>query len=177
MKRRWLWLAAAALLVGGCAAGERLSPAADLQIIADVPPFAQQTRGDDCAGVALASLLGHAGINVTPAEIDAAVYDPRLGGALLPDLERFAAKAGAQPRSARGDAAQLRTLLQNGRPVLVPLDLGWGPWRRPHYVVVYGAGIDSLLMHVRRDEIREMPLTEFDRRWSGMGRLYLYLEP
>ena len=148
-----------------------------MEIIAGVPPFEQQTRGDDCAGVALASLLGHAGITATPAEIDAAVYDPRLGGALLPDLERYAADAGAKPRSARGDVEQLRELLAAGRPVLVPVDLGWGPWRRPHYVVVYGTGVDSVLMHVRRDEVREMPLSEFEQRWSGMGRLYLYLEP
>lgn len=177
MTCRWLCLAAVAFLLAGCAAARRSLPAADLQVIAGVPPFEEQTRGDDCAGVALASLLGHAGIAVPAAEIDAAVYDPRLGGALLPELERFAAKAGAKPHSGRGGVAEMRRLLQAGRPVLVPIDLGWGPWRRPHYVVVYGLGVDSVLMHVRRDEVREMPLSEFERRWSGMGRLYLYLEP
>ena len=168
---------AAALLLWGCAAAGRSLPAADVQIIVGVPPFGEQTRGDDCAGVALASLLGHAGVAVPAAEIDAAVYDPRLGGALLPDLERFAAKVGAKPRSGRGSVAQMHRLLQAGRPVLVPIDLGWGLWRRPHYVVVYGAGVDSVLMHVRRDDVREMLLSEFERRWSAMGRLYLYLEP
>lgn len=148
-----------------------------MQIIAGIPPFGEQTRGDDCAGVALASLLGHAGITVAPAEIDAAVYDPRLGGALLPDLERFAADAGARPRSGRGGVEDVRRLLTSGRPVLVPIDLGWGLWRRPHYVVIQGMSPESFLLHVRRGEIREMWLAEFERRWAGMGRLYLYLEP
>lgn len=177
MTQRWPRLAAVALLLAGCATAGRSLPADGLQIIAGVPPFVQQTRGDDCGGVALASLLGHAGIGVAAAEIDAVVYEPRLGGTLLPDLEKFAAKAGAKPRSGRGSVAELRRLLLAGRPVLVPIDLGWGGWRRPHYVVVYGQGVDSLLMHVRRDEVREMPLAEFEQRWSGMGRLYLYLEP
>jgi len=172
--RQWLSLAAAALLVGGCAAAP--SPA-DLRIIPGVPAFQEQTRRDDCAGVALASLLGYAGIIAAPAAIDAAVYEPLLGGALLADLEKFAVGAGASPRSGRGSLDDLHQLLAAGSPVLVPIDLGWSLWRRPHYVVLYGVGDDKFLMHLRHGAIRTMTMAEFSRRWSTMGRLYLYLEP
>lgn len=166
----------AALVLGGCAAADRLAAPAEMRIIRDVPAFQEQARRDDCAGVALASLLAHAGITVAPAAIDAAVYDRRLGGALLPDLERFAAQAGARPRSGRGSVAELRRLLGAGVPVLAPIDLGWGPWRRPHYVVLFGFNEHDFRLHLRARETVSMSAAEFDKRWSAMGRLWLYLE-
>ena len=84
--------------------------------------------------------------------------------------------AGATPRSGRGTLDDLRQLLRAGRPVLTPIDLGWGLWRRPHYVVLFGVGDDGLLMHLRHGETRTMAWSEFERRWSVLGRLYLYLE-
>lgn len=177
MRRRWICRLAAVLVLGGCAAAAPPAPAPEMRTIPGVPAFAAQVRNDDCGSVALASLLGHAGIAVTPGEIDAAVYEPRLGGTLLPDLERFAAVAGAKPQSGRGGADTLRRLLRAGRPVLVPIDLGWGLWRRPHYVVLYGIGEEGFLMHLRHGESRTMALAEFEARWSRLGRLYLYLEP
>jgi ABC-type bacteriocin/lantibiotic exporter with double-glycine peptidase domain len=171
-----LCLAAAALVLGGCAATSRQALPADMVSIPGVPDFQQQARSDDCAGVALASLLGHAGIVIAPAAIDAEVYDPRLRGALLADLEQFATKAGARPRSGRGTLTELRQLLSSGIPVLVPLDLGWGPWRRPHYVVLFGFNEQAFLLHRRADETITMAATEFEQRWTAMGRLRLYLE-
>jgi ABC-type bacteriocin/lantibiotic exporter with double-glycine peptidase domain len=172
---RRLGLVATVLLVAGCTAGSPAVPA-DMQVIPGVQPFHEQQRRDDCAGVALASLLAHDGITVTPATIDAAVYDSRLGGALLADLERYAAGVGAHPRTGRGTLGELRILLGAGVPVLMPIDLGWGPWRRPHYVVLFGFNEHGFLMHLRAHETPVMTAAEFDRRWSAMGRLWLYLE-
>lgn len=173
MTRRCLCLAAA-LFLGGCAAGR--PDTTDMLAIPGVPAFQEQTRRDDCAGVALASLLGHAGITVAPATIDAAVYDLRLSGALLADLERFAAGTGARPRSGRGTLPGLRALLGSGVPVLVPIDLGWGPWHRPHYVVLFGFNDHNFLLHLRAHETIGMTALDFERRWTAMGRLWLYLE-
>lgn len=170
------WRLAAVLIVTGCGLAGRPAPSAEMLVIPDVPEFQTQERRDDCAGVALASLLGHAGIIIAPADIDATTYDPRLGGTLLPDLEKFAAAAGARPQSGRGSMDKLRELLHAGQPVLVPIDLGWSLWRRPHYVVLFGTGNAGFLMHVRHGETRTMTIPEFERRWSPLGRLYLYLE-
>ena len=176
MTLRWLGMAAAAVLLNGCAMTGRPVPSSGLLVISGVPAFEAQERDDDCAGVALSSLLGHAGLTVSPATIDRVIYDQRLRGALLPDLEKFAAAAGARPRSGRGSLDELRRLLRGGRPVLAPIDLGWSLWRRPHYVVLYGVGDDEFLLHLRHGETRTMSGTEFEQRWSVMGRLYLYLE-
>ena len=172
-----LMLVVAALFLGGCTAVPDTAPPTDLQVIPGVPPFAEQSRRDDCAGVALASLLAHAGISVPAEAVDAAVYDRRLGGALLADLENYAAAAGAVPRSGRGSLDELRQRLASGRPVLVPIDLGFAVWRRPHYVVVFGYGARSVYLHLRAGQSVEMADAEFERRWSAMGRLFLYLEP
>jgi hypothetical protein len=170
-------LVVVAVLYGCGVAGGPLPPA-ELLVIAGVPAFEAQARDDDCAAVALASLLGHAGVLMAPAVIDAAVYDPRLGGALLPDLERFAVGAGGvRTHSGRGTVGELQRLLRAGHPVLVPIDIGWSLWRRPHYVVLHGFGDAGFLMHLRRGETRVMPVAEFERRWALLGRLYLYLEP
>ena len=176
MTRRWFCLAAAILFLGGCAAAGRPAAPADMLVIPGVPDFQEQTRRDDCAGVALASLLAHAGITAAPAAIDAAVYDERLGGALLADLENFAVGLGAKAQSGRGSLAGLRQLLGAGRPVLVPLDLGWSLWRRPHYVVLFGFNERSLLLRLRANQTRIISAEEFERRWTAMGRLFLYLE-
>lgn len=177
MIRLWLCWAGAAATLCGCAPTAQQLPSSDLLVIPGVPEFQAQTRGDDCASVALASLLAHAGFTASPADIDDAIYEPKLGGSLLPDMERFAASTGAKPRTGRGTLEEVRLLLHAGRPVLVPIDLGWSVWRRPHYVVLFGFGDGAFLMHVRRGETRTMTSSEFDRRWTSMGRLYLYLEP
>src|SRR5512139_1008361 len=173
---RWFCGLAAALILGGCSPAVQSTPRPELMIIPGVPPFQMQLRDDDCSSVALASLLSHAGVSVLHADIDKAVYEPKLGGTLLPDLEKYAVAVGARPHSGRGSVSELRRLLRAGRPVLVPIDLGWSLWRRPHYVVVYGTSDAGLLMHLRNGESRTMGLTEFDRRWATMGRIFLYLE-
>ena len=169
-------LAAVVLLLSltGCS----LAPAASSKmiVIPDVPVFAPQIRNDDCGSVALASLLEHAGYTVSPAVIDRHIYDPLLRGSLLPDMENYAAGLGAQTRSGRGDLAWLRARLTGGVPVLVPIDMGLGIWRRPHYVVVFGFDPQSFLIHQRQGAPSTMSAAELDRRWEKMGRLYLYLE-
>ena len=169
-------MSVAALFLSGCAASFSPEPPADMLVIRDVPDFQAQTRSDDCGGVALASLLSHAGIIVPAATIDAATYDQRLGGTLLADLENFALTTGARPHSGRGDLDSLRQLLRSDLPVLVPIDLGFGPWRRPHYVVLFGFSPHQFLLHLRASESVYMAAEEFDRRWRTMGRLFLYLE-
>ena len=145
--------------------------------IPGVPPFAEQQSGDDCAAVALASLLAHAGRDIAPVVIDRQVYDPVLRGSLLADLENYLVEEGLTPRTGRGSLNLLRTRLAAGTPVLLPIDLGFALWRRPHYVLVYGTVGQDFLLHMRAGESHQLPASELDSRWEKMGRLYLYLDP
>ncbi|HEX9776748.1 MAG TPA: cysteine peptidase family C39 domain-containing protein [Geopsychrobacteraceae bacterium] len=144
-------------------------------VVLEVPPFAAQVRSDDCASVALASLLAYHGREISAAEIDRQIYDPVLGGSLLLDLENYAAEQGAAPRSGRGDLTLLRSLLADGIPVLLPLDLGWNRWKRPHYVVVTGYGPQQFALYKKQGPMTTLSAAELERRWAGSGYLYLYL--
>lgn len=148
---------------------------ADMTVALDVP-FYQQQRGDDCAAAALASLLAYADVPVSPEQIDEAVYDPRLGGALLPDMENYSRTLGVEPRSGRGSLETLRKIVHDGQPVIIPIDMGWGPWRRPHYIVIYGYGENYFAAHAGTRANVRIADGELDRRWDKMGRLYLYMD-
>lgn len=145
-------------------------------IIPDVPPFSLQARDDDCASVALASLLAHAGHPVSAERIDKAIYDETLRGALLFEMENYADRQGTTPHSGRGDLDLLHDILLTGTPLLLPIDLGVSLWRRPHYVVVFGYDQQNFLMYKRHGKPVIISAGELDRRWEKMGRLYLYLD-
>jgi len=173
---RVLLLSAACLLfLAGCVS-HTITDAPGMLVIPGVPAFAGQQRTDDCASVALASLLAHAGHPASPIEIDQAVYDTKLKGSLLLDLENFAARRGAITHSGRGDLALLRQQLEQGRPLLLPIDLGWGLWRRPHYVVVFGYDKEHFLLHLRSGESPVIAAEKLEQQWSRAGHLYLYLD-
>jgi hypothetical protein len=126
---------AVAVILDGCKTAVLPVPSPELLMIPAVPESKAKVEGDDCAGVALVSLHGHTGMSGSPTDIDADAYAPRLSGILLPDLEKFAAGAGARASPGRGSLDDLPQLPSAGRAVLVLIDLGWGLRRRPHYVV------------------------------------------
>jgi ABC-type bacteriocin/lantibiotic exporter with double-glycine peptidase domain len=171
-------LAAVLLMTTACSPFQRQpwqSGAADFILVEGVP-YLEQTRRDDCGAAALASLLAHRGIEVPMADIDAAVYTPVLRGALLADLENFARGRGMTTRSGRGDLKFLQQQIEAGRPVLVLIQTGFGPWSQPHYLVVFGFDQRRLLVHAGVAGSLFIEAGEFERRWSRMSRLFLYLE-
>lgn len=175
--RRCLILALVLLMLG-CAAARQddWSPGQPgLRFVEGVPFFPQQAR-DDCGPAALASLLAHAGKAFAPEDIGREVYDARLGGSLLADMENFARRQGFSTRSGRGDLDLVRRRVDAGRPLAVLVDLGVGPLRRPHYLVVIGYDESRFLVYDGRTAGTFMAAGELERRWNAMNRLYLYLQ-
>jgi ABC-type bacteriocin/lantibiotic exporter with double-glycine peptidase domain len=173
-----LVLLAVVLLTTACSPFQRQpwpSGAADLTLVEGVP-FIAQTRRDDCGAAALASLLAHRGIELPLTRIDAAIYTPVLRGALLADLENFARGQGMETRAGRGDLMLVRQQIEAGRPVLVLMQKGFGPWSQPHYLVIFGFDQRRLLVHAGFAGEVFIDNGEFERRWSRMSRLYLYLD-
>ena len=146
-----------------------------LRVISDVPYFPQEQR-DDCGPAAVATLLSYEGRAVPVAEISRAVYDPRLGGSLLPDMENFVGQLGFATRSGRGDLDLLRQAIDAGRPVVIPVETGFWHISRPHYVVLFGYDQRRFLAHAGVRESVFIDAGELLRRWEKMNRLYLYLE-
>jgi len=146
-----------------------------LRVIEGVP-YRPQQQSDDCGPAALASLLAYRGVNVSVDEIARAVYEPKLGGSLLPDMENFARRLGFGTKSGRGDLDLLRQAIDAGRPVIIPIETGFWRLSRPHYLVVFGYDQRRFLVHAGVKDGVFIDADDLLRRWEKMNRLYLYLE-
>ncbi len=168
-----------ALLLGcGCATFQQhdwRAGEAGLHAVSGVPSIAQQSRSD-CGAAALAALLAYRGREAPVATIARKVDIPALGGSLLPDLENFARDQGFETRSGRGDLALLRLQVDAGRPVIIPVQLGFWLFSRPHYLVVFGYTDREFLVHAGTGEAVFIAGDELADRWAKMNSLYLYLE-
>jgi ABC-type bacteriocin/lantibiotic exporter with double-glycine peptidase domain len=173
-----LLLILAVFVASGCAPFRqefRGSELPGMRVIEGVPYHPQEQR-DDCGPAALASLLDYRGREMPVAEIARAVYDRRLGGSLLPDLENYARQQGFATRSGRGDPELLRRAVDAGRPVMIPVETGFWRVSRPHYLVVFGYDQRRFLAHAGVREAVLIDAADLLSRWEKMNRLYLYLE-
>jgi len=167
--------AALAALVAGCAGSPRLAeglPPASPRIIelADTPFFPQQDY--QCGPAALATLLRVSGVDVTPEQLAPQVYLPARRGSLQAELVAAARRHGRMPYALETTAHELIAELEEGRPVLVLLNLG--ARLRPvwHYAVLigYDAGLDHAILRSGRERRLEMPWEKFALGWHRAGR-------
>ncbi len=175
---RWLVWSLLFLLLGGCSpfvGSPDESVLKDFKMVEGVPSVAQE-HDDDCGPAALAALFGHRGEAVPVAEIRQAVYDPRLGGSLLADMENFAWYRGIATRSGTGSLSFLEQSVDAGQPVLILVETGLWRVRRPHYLVVFGYDRDRFLARDGSLGTVLINKNDLDRRWAAYNRLFLFLE-
>jgi hypothetical protein len=176
MHARQVVLGAMALLLGGCAARAPVLPETVLASnalsveIAGAPFFPQEAY--QCGPAALATVLGHSGLELTPTELAPQVYLPRREGSLQIELIAATRRHGRIPVVISPELAALIAELQAGRPVLVLQNLRLRTWPAWHYAVVvgYDAIKDVLLMRSGQTKRLETSTAEFLRTWSLAGR-------
>lgn len=169
-------LGALALILAGCAARAPVLPralpasAAQSVEIVRAPFFPQEDY--QCGPAALATVLGHSGLELTPSELAPQVYLPQRKGSLQVELVAAARRHGRIPVIVSPELPALTAELQAGRPVLVLQNLRLRTWPAWHYAVVvgYDAKRDVLLMRSGRTKRLETPAAEFLRTWSLAGR-------
>jgi ABC-type bacteriocin/lantibiotic exporter with double-glycine peptidase domain len=144
----------------------------------DGVPFVRQTS-EDCGPASLASVLAFHGRQPDLAAITAAVYLPKLGGTLPMDLERYAKDAGFRTDASSGSLDALRQAVRNNRPVICLLDLGFGLYRRPHYVTVIGFDDGNQLVITHDGEVpdRTMGYEAFGKAWERAGNWMIVVKP
>jgi tetratricopeptide (TPR) repeat protein len=130
-----------------------------------VPFFPQEDY--QCGPAALATVLGSAGLNITPAELAPQVYLPERHGSLQLELLAAARRHGAVPYVLRPQLEALTTEVASGNPVLVLQNLGLTAIPVWHYAVVVGFDLarSEVILRSGRDRRHITSLKTFERTW------------
>ena len=139
-------------------------------------PFVKQ-KDNFCGPASLSSVLNFYGIKVSQEDIGKAVYNPKLKGALITDLEKYAKSLGLSAKTKQGSLEDLKAYVDEGIPPIILVDLGRFFVSIPHYMVVIGYEGDSFFLHTGYEEAKRMKGKDLDRIWSKMGRVTLLVYP
>lgn len=157
----------------GCATAppprsDAAGPAVEL---AEVPFFPQADF--QCGPAALATVLVHSGVPVTPDELAPRVYLPARRGSLQLELTAAARQYDRVPYRLDADLDAIRAEVRAGRPVLVLQNLALAVLPRWHYAVVVGTDDSGALLlrsgtkpRVRTSERRFLATWNRAERWA-----------
>lgn len=131
-----------------------------------VPFFPQQEF--QCGPAALAMTLVHAGVAVTPLELEGQVYLPARQGSLQTDMLAAARRHSRVSYQLAPRFADLLHEVSAGNPVIVLQDTGAGPVTNWHYAVVVGFDYPAGELYLRSGEKERLaiPFTVFEYTWK-----------
>jgi ABC-type bacteriocin/lantibiotic exporter with double-glycine peptidase domain len=135
-------------------------------------PFIRQ-EAQFCGPAALASVMSYYGAPVDQKIIGSRVYNEKLQGALITDLERYAQDAGFKTFSGRGTVEGLKAEIGRRRPVIALVDRGFWVLSRAHYLVVFGYDEEGFTAHDGFSASMRYRYDEFRDVWGKMGNAYL----
>jgi ABC-type bacteriocin/lantibiotic exporter with double-glycine peptidase domain len=169
------------VIISGCANNNfsALRPSIEVRghYIEGVPFYRQEESY--CGPAALASVLGFWGRPASLEQIIAAVYLPQLRGTLPMDMENFMREAGFETITAAGTIEELKLRIRTELPVICLLDLGIGPYRKPHYVTVIGFD-DANAVIIAHDGLKANSVIgykTFENEWTRAGHWMLIAHP
>ncbi len=139
-------------------------------------PFVKQ-RDQFCGPASLSSVLYYYGVELSQEDIGKEVYNPKLKGALITDLENYARKKGFRSETKVLNPEEIKSYIDQGIPPILLVDLGRLWLSVPHYVVVVGYDGDVFYLHTGYEEKKPIKARELDRIWSKMGRVALIIYP
>lgn len=163
------------LALSGCAVGPEhrvLLEAGPPVELAEVPFFPQDQY--QCGPAALATVLVHSGVEVTPQQLVSRVYVPDRKGSLQAEMLAATRSQGRVPYVLPQALAPMLAELRAGQPVLLLQNLRLDRWPLWHYAVLVGfhPEAEKFLLRsgvTRREKRAAIPfLASWDRggRWS-----------
>jgi ABC-type bacteriocin/lantibiotic exporter with double-glycine peptidase domain len=152
---------------------ENPSSVSSAKIIQNVP-FVRQ-RDKFCGPAAMASVMNFYGQNISQDQIAKEVYSPELKGALISDMENFARKMGYNASTVNGDENTLISLVDEGIPSIILVDLGIWVVSVPHYYVVYGydKSNETFIINTGFTSNKKINFEDLDKEWEKMNKLML----
>ncbi len=139
-------------------------------------PFVKQ-RDQFCGPASLSSVFAYYGLKVSQEEIAEDVYNPKLKGALITDLENYAKARGFRTLLKTSNLQELKKYIDEGHPPIILVDLGRLWLSVPHYMVVVGYEGDTFYLHTGYEARKAFKADDLDRIWSKMGRVLLLVYP
>ncbi len=130
-----------------------------------------------CGPASLSSVMSFYGAEIDQKAIGEAVYNERLKGSLITDLENFAKAKGFQTRLGQGGIEDLKRFIEQGKPVIVLVDMGFWVISRPHYLVVTGCADNTVIAHTGYEASKRFTNEDFVRIWKKKGSAYLVIHP
>ncbi len=144
--------------------------------VLEAVPFFPQTDAH-CGPAALASALGHAGVDAKPDELADWVFLPERQGTLQAELQSQARQRGLIVYHPPPSLDAVLAEVVAGRPAIVLENQGLP--RRPiwHYAVITGFDLDRgvLIQHSGTEESTTLPLHRWQRQWRWAGQWSMVL--
>jgi hypothetical protein len=141
-----------------------------------VPFFPQDEY--QCGPAALATVLSHGGVAITPEPLVSQVYLPSRHGSLQLEMLATPRRYGRVSYQLAPRYSDLLREVAAGNPVVVLQDVGpmFTQW---HYAVVNGFDYPSGTLWLRsgKNERQEMPFTYFERTWVKGGHWGMVVMP
>ena len=148
-------------------------------------PYVKQTE-DGCGSAAIAMLLQYWSAHGTPvtasqdaAAIQKQLYSRKARGIFASDMEQYFREAGFREFALRGEWSDLRQHLEQGRPLIVSIQLS-GAKAPLHYVVVTGMDWEREAVFVHdpaRGKLLRVERQEFEREWQAARNWMLLAVP
>lgn len=148
------------------AARDKQAPPVELTA---VPFFAQTVN--HCGPAALATVLVHLGIGVSPEDLADVVFLPAREGSLQTEMLAGARRYGALAVRLPGRIDALMSEVSAGRPVVVLQNLGLAIYPRWHYAVLIGHDLaqDRLILRSGLEHRHLVGYTPFEHTWARSG--------
>jgi len=160
------------VLLSGCVSSpgqHELRGAASVAEISEVPFFAQDDY--QCGPAALATVLVHGGVSVTPDQLVSQIYVPGRRGSLQAELLATTRSHARVPYRLDGSWRSLLAELHDGRPVLLLQNLGFDRWPIWHYAVLVGFDAEqrTFLLRSGTESRHEVSVSRLLASWERAG--------
>lgn len=170
---RWLLLLSALVVLGGCLsspAQRELSGVPAAPELTAVPFFPQDDY--QCGPAALATVLAHSGVEITPQQLTPRLYVPDRLGSLQAELIAATRSHGRVPWLLPRSSVALLDAVRAGTPVLLLQNLGFERWPIWHYAVLIGfdAQTGTFLLRSGTRARHELAARRFLPSWERADR-------
>lgn len=126
-----------------------------------------------CGPAALSSVLSYYGKTLSQEQIAEVVFDKRLKGSLITDLKKYSEDLGFKTEFSTGDVSVIKKLIDQNRPVIVLVDIGFFIFSKPHYLVIFGYDEEGFICHTGFKASQKIKFSRFEKIWQKIGNTYL----